>query len=57
MIWRRILMTVKGILLEITDQNAYRRHLRHHCVADSPEEWRRFSDAHWNASARRGRCC
>ena len=54
---RRFWAAFRGIVLEITDQNAYRRYLRFHGCSDSPDAWRRFSDGHWNAAARRGRCC
>jgi hypothetical protein len=55
--WRQLLLTLRGVLLELTDQNAYRRHLEHRGVSHSAEEWRRFSDERWNAAARRTRCC
>ncbi len=48
---------VKGIIDEITDQRAYRRHLAWHGAADSGAEWRKFCDERWEAKARRGRCC
>ncbi len=46
-----------GILDEITDQRAYRRHLAAHGVEHSGAEWRRFCDEHWKAVASRPRCC
>jgi hypothetical protein len=48
---------VRGIVDELTDRNAYVRHLAAHGVEHSGEEWRRFQDAHWAAKCRRGRCC
>jgi hypothetical protein len=54
---RRFVEIVKGIVDEIADQNAYKRHLAWHGVAHSADEWRRFCDGHWAAKARRGRCC
>ncbi|HLW75324.1 MAG TPA: hypothetical protein VKS01_00040 [Bryobacteraceae bacterium] len=48
---------LKGIVLELTDQAAYRRHLAAHGVKDSPEEWRRFSDQKWEAGSKRAKCC
>jgi hypothetical protein len=54
---RQCVAIVKGIVYEIADQNAYQRHLATHGVAHSAEEWRRFSDGHWEGKARRGRCC
>jgi hypothetical protein len=55
--WRRFFNTLKGILLELADHNAYHRHLQAHGALDTADEWRRFSDEHWGAKARRGRCC
>jgi hypothetical protein len=46
-----------GILDEITDQSAYRRHLAAHGVEHSGAEWRRFCDERWKAAASRPRCC
>jgi hypothetical protein len=54
---RRLWITLKAVVLELADQNAYRRHLRFHGVAHSAQEWRRFSDQCWNARAGRARCC
>lgn len=48
---------LKGILDEIADQSAYRRHLAHHGLAHSAAEWRKFSDERWEQQSRRGRCC
>lgn len=54
---RRFFEILRGILDELTDQSAYRRHLAAHGVTDSPEEWRRFSDERWKAKSTRARCC
>ena len=56
-LWRKLVQVVRGILDELSDQNAYRRHLAAHGAVDCPQEWRRFQDEHWAAKARRGRCC
>jgi hypothetical protein len=48
---------IKGLLMELTDQAAYQRHLVAHGVKDSPAEWRKFSDHKWNAGAKRPKCC
>ncbi len=48
---------ISGVVAELSDQNAYRRHLAAHGAAHSPDEWRRFQDEHWAAKSRRGRCC
>ena len=46
-----------GIVDQITDQAAYRRHLAVHGVEHSGAEWRRFCDEAWKAKERRSRCC
>jgi len=46
-----------GILDEITDQTAYRRHLAAHGAQHSGAEWRRFCDERWKTKASRARCC
>ena len=48
---------VWGLLRELADESAYERHLAHHGVAHSPEEWRRFSDARLRAKYERAKCC
>jgi hypothetical protein len=48
---------VRGILNELSDQNAYRRYLAAHGRNHSAEAWRAFQDEHWQAKSRRGRCC
>ena len=48
---------LRGILDEITDQSAYRRHLAAHNAVDSPTEWRKFSDERYRGKATRARCC
>lgn len=54
---RQFAAILKGILDEIADQSAYRRHLASHGVAHSGAEWRKFSDQRWEAKAKRGKCC
>jgi hypothetical protein len=46
-----------GLLRELADENAYRRHLAAHGRVHSPGEWRRFSDAHLRAKYMRAKCC
>jgi hypothetical protein len=48
---------LRGILDEITDQSAYRRHLAAHGAVDSAEEWRKFSDERYKSKSTRARCC
>jgi hypothetical protein len=54
---RAVAQIISGVVAELSDQNAYRRHLAAHGTAHSPQEWRRFQDEHWAAKSRRGRCC
>jgi hypothetical protein len=54
---RRFLEILRAILDELSDQNAYRRHLIAHGATHSGEQWRRFSDERWNAKSTRARCC
>ena len=56
-IWGNLCCIIRGIVDELTDQSAYRRHLAAHGTVHSPEEWRRFCDHHWQEKARRARCC
>jgi hypothetical protein len=55
--FRAVLRVLSGILAELSDQNAYRRHLAAHSTVHSPDEWRRFQDEHAAANSRRARCC
>ena len=51
--WRGIL----HLLRELSDENAYERHLVH-CGRDhSPEEWRRFLDERLRQKYARAKCC
>jgi hypothetical protein len=54
---KNFLKILRGILDELTDQTAYRRHLRAHGAEHSAEEWRRFSDERYQAKSTRARCC
>jgi len=48
---------VLGILRELGDENAYRRHLAAHGSEHSREEWRRFSEERMSAKYKRPKCC
>lgn len=54
---RIILNAMLGLLREISDQNAYARHLKAHHVAASGTEWRRFSDERFKAKYQNAKCC
>jgi hypothetical protein len=45
------------ILREISDQNAYARHLAAHNAKHSGAEWRRFSDERFHAKYQNAKCC
>jgi hypothetical protein len=51
--WRIIV----GILRELSDENAYERHLRAHGRTHSPEEWRRFQECRLRLKYARAKCC
>jgi hypothetical protein len=46
-----------GLLRELADENAYRRHLLVHGRVHSAGEWRRSSDEHLKAKYLRAKCC
>jgi len=54
---RALLRTVVAILREISDENAYQRHLAAHQRRHSPDEWRRFLDERLARKFARAKCC
>ena len=56
-LFHRVLRIFAGVLDELSDQTAYRRHLATHGTVHSAAEWRRFQDEQWTARSRRARCC
>lgn len=54
---RGVMSILMGILRELADENAYRRHLAAHGRKHSGEEWRRFSEERLNARFTRPKCC
>ena len=54
---QRVMAIFRGIVDEITDQSAYRRHLAWHGARHSGAEWRKFCDERWEAEVPAGRCC
>ena len=54
---RSIASGIAELLLELSDQRAYERHLDEHGVAHSPEEWRRFADERFRARYQQVKCC
>jgi hypothetical protein len=59
-LWKRCLSAARlftGLMRELSDENAYRRHLVAGGMEHSAEEWRRFSDARLGAKFTRPKCC
>jgi hypothetical protein len=54
---RRFGALVLGLLRELSDENAYRRHLEAHGRAPSGAEWRRFSEERMREKYARPKCC
>ena len=54
---RRFFAIVMGLVRELADENAYRRHLAAHGREPSGEEWRRFIDERLRAKYARAKCC
>ncbi len=54
---RRLTRILIGLLRELSDENAYRRHLAAHGRAHSKDEWRRFTEERYAAKFRRAKCC
>lgn len=54
---REFLKIVVGLLRELSDENAYERHLTAHGRVHSADEWRRFSEHHLKAKYMRAKCC
>lgn len=54
---RRWLAVLVGLLRELSDEAAYRRHLTALNREHSPIEWRRFLDERLRAKYARPKCC
>lgn len=54
---KRAWQLLLGLLRELSDENAYQRHLAAHGATASPEEWRRFSEERLRAKYSRPKCC
>ena len=46
-----------GLLRELSDENAYHRHLTVHGLTHSGPEWRRFSETRMREKYMRAKCC
>ncbi len=54
---RRLGQFCLALLRELSDENAYRRHLALSGRAHSPQEWRRFSERRLRSKYARAKCC
>jgi hypothetical protein len=54
---RRFGAVVMGLLRELSDESAYRRHLLAHDKPHSGDEWRRFCEERLRAKYQRPKCC
>ena len=54
---KRVANTILMILRELSDENAYRRHLAAHGRKHSGQEWRRFCEEQLHAKYSRPKCC
>ena len=54
---RKLIATMANFAKELTDENAYARHLVTSGRKPSREEWRRFSDARLRRKYQSGKCC
>lgn len=54
---RKLFRIIVGLLRELSDENAYQRHLRVHGRRHSGREWRRFSEERFRAKYARAKCC
>jgi hypothetical protein len=55
--FRRMRHIFAGILRELADQNAYRRHLERCGREHSAAEWKHFTDHRFRTKYSQGRCC
>lgn len=54
---RQFCRLVMGLLRELSDESAYRRHLAAHGRPHSRREWQKFSDDRLRARFVRPKCC
>ena len=55
--WKALGRFLLTLARELSDENAYRRHLAAHGCVHSGEEWRKFSEHHLKAKYTRAKCC
>ena len=56
-ILRRMVAGIFELLRELSDENAYARHLAAHGREHTGAEWRRFADERFRARYQRPKCC
>jgi hypothetical protein len=54
---KRLFDLVMELLRELSDENAYQRHLAAQGRTHSGEEWRRFSEQRMREKYARAKCC
>ena len=54
---RRVVRLFLALLRELSDENAYTRHLAAHGRTHSGEEWRRFCDHRLRKKYANAKCC
>jgi hypothetical protein len=54
---RRFGALMLALLRELSDENAYERHLAVHGRTHCPKEWRKFSDERLKTKYLRPKCC
>jgi len=54
---RGLLAALRGIIAELSDESAYRRHLECHGRSHSGEEWRRFCEERHRRKYSQAKCC
>jgi hypothetical protein len=48
---------MRGLLLELSDQSAYRRYLEGRGRSHSTEEWQRFTETRYRRKFGNAKCC
>ena len=54
---KRAWQLLLSLLRELSDENAYQRHLAAHGCPPSAQEWRKFSEERLRAKYARAKCC
>ncbi len=54
---KRLLFLVWNLVLELSDEAAYARHLNSTGRSASAEEWKRFADSRYRRKYQNAKCC